>query len=251
MNDSDRDSPDRANDTNIVRLPSLTERQAMQRREANAALPPARQSATHPSMFNIPPATATLLGLILVLQFVLFFFVTGETRFDLYQHFGFVPASYTGRIPFTWPAAVAPFSYMLLHGNWTHVLMNGLMLLAFGSGVERWLGPWRMLAFFILCGLAAAAAQLALTPFSTDPVIGASGGLSGLFAAVMVMSNHMRDRAGLDRTRLWPLALFWIVMTIGSGVIGMPAAEGNAIAWAAHLGGFLAGFAVLKLMRKF
>ena len=135
---------------------------------------------------------------------------------------------------------------MLLHGSWAHVLINGAMLMAFGAGVERWLGAWRMLGLFTVCGLAAVAVQFALNPASTDPVIGASGGLSGLFAAVLVMMQHqgaMRGRFGL-----WPLIALWLVTTVAFGYTGAP--DGSAIAWAAHVGGFIAGFAFLPLFRR-
>ncbi len=227
---------------NIIRLPSLAERQRMQRAEAanlnhNKAQP----------FLNIPPMTKAMLAVLVAVQFLCSVVLDPAAREDVYEHLGFVPGAFTGHAPFTMLDLLTPFTYMLLHGGWIHLAMNGLMLMAFGSGVERWMGPRRLLIFCLLSGIIAAAAQLALDPASTDPVIGASGALSGLFAAVMVMMNRMRANAGLPTTRMMPFIILWIVLTAGSGMIGMP--NGNDVAWAAHIGGFLGGFVILRLMR--
>ena len=240
MDSDDPPRPDTGN--NIVHLLTLAERQRMQRREEKAL-----RRNTHPPLINLPPMTKAILLVLIAVHAVLNFAVAPDVRGGIYQHFGFVPAIFTGHLPFVWTAIVTPFSYMLLHGGWMHLAVNGLMLAALGAGVERWMGPWRMLAFFTACGLIAAFAHLALNSGSTDPVIGASGGLSGLFAAVLVMMNQMRARAGMPVARMLPVALLWIVITVVSGMMGMP--NDNSIAWAAHVGGFLGGFAVLRLMR--
>ena len=106
-----------------------------------------------------------------------------------------------------------------------------------------------MLIFFVLCGLCGAALHFALNPFSVYPVVGASGGLSGFFAAALVMINRGRTGAsiGSGRYGMWPFILLWIGISVLFGMMGSP--DGGAIAWAAHVGGFLGGFAVLKLMR--
>ena len=109
---------------------------------------------------------------------------------------GFVPAAFTGGAPFSLLTLATPVTYMLLHGGWMHLAMNGLMLMAFGAGVERWIGARRLLIFCLACGVISAFSHLWLNPHSDDPVIGASGALSGLFAAVLVMMNDMRSRAG-------------------------------------------------------
>ncbi len=198
-------------------------------------------------MINLPPMTKAMLLAIIAAHVLLQLLFSEAGRFEIFMDFGFVPAHYTGVLPFTWTALLAPFTYILIHGGWVHVIMNGVMLMAFGTGAERWMGPRRLLVFCLACGVFAAAAHLALNPFSKDPVVGASGALSGLFAAVMVMMTKARDRAGLGRNRMIPFILVWIAITVALGMMGAPG--GGTVAWAAHVGGFLGGFVMLRVLR--
>jgi membrane associated rhomboid family serine protease len=193
-------------------------------------------------LLNLPPVTKALTILIVVIQVVMTFLPDARVEW-IYNHFGFVPARYAGDLPFGWPGLVAPFTYAFLHGGWFHIFVNGSMLMAFGSGVERLTGGKRMFVFFMLCSLAALPLQWILTPHLQEPVVGASGGLSGLFAAVILMMRA--SGAGFQgRYGLWPFVILWLVITIGTGMAGSP--DGSAVAWAAHIGGFLAGLALLK-----
>ena len=107
----------------------------------------------------------------------------------------------------------APVTHMLLHGNWMHLAINGLMLAAFGAGAERWMGSRRMIALALISGLFATAFYFIFSPFSKDPVIGASGALNGLFAAVIVMMTRARAQAGMGRNSLAPFIAIWLVVT--------------------------------------
>lgn len=200
-----------------------------------------------PPLVNLPPLTAALLALLIAVQALIAFLPDDGEKLALFYRFGFVPADYTGAGEGGWHLLVAPFTYMLLHGGWTHLAMNGAMLMAFGAGIERWLGPARMLVLFVLCGLAAAAVQFAAAPYSTVPVVGASGAVSGLFAAIMVM---LRETVGLNAGRrgMWPFLGLWIGITVLTGLLGGP--DGAHIAWQAHIGGFLSGFLVLRFLHR-
>ncbi len=231
--------PEKPGNDNVVSLPSLAERQKMQR-EKNRRDP-------QPPLINLPVMTKCLLLAMIGVHAVLTVFLDEPARFDIYQTFGFVPARYSGDMPFSLTALIAPLSYMLLHGSWTHVAMNGLMLAAFGAGMERWMGKWRMLTFTILCGLFAVFIHFIFNMHSDDPVIGASGALSGMFAAVMVMMNKQRASLGMAQTRMLPFIILWIAITVGTGLAGMPG--GANIAWETHIGGFLGGFIILRLMK--
>jgi membrane associated rhomboid family serine protease len=204
---------------------------------------PAR-SARQP-IFNIPPITRTLLiANIAVHGFRLLLPEGSDER--VIRLFAFIPARYTvGRLG--WPALIDPVSYQFLHANVTHLFINMLALLAFGSGVERRLGRWRMLTLTILSGVVAAGSHAAVYPSSTLPVIGASGAISGLFGAVLRM--QARSAAG-RRTGLWPLLALWIIVTVVAGQIGLPGQPGAQIAWVAHLGGFACGLAVFGLFDR-
>ncbi|MGO8920474.1 MAG: rhomboid family intramembrane serine protease [Stellaceae bacterium] len=160
--------------------------------------------------------------------------------------FAFVPARYTAE-PLGWPALVDPVTYQFLHANLTHLGVNMLALLAFGSGVERRVGGWRMLALTIVCGIVAAAAHLGVYPQSAQPVIGASGAISGLFGGVL----RLQASAGSDRrTGLWLVIVLWIIVTVIAGQTGMPGQPGAPIAWIAHLGGFVAGLLMFGLFER-
>src|SRR5690606_4715677 len=117
---------------------------------------------------------------------------------------------------------------------------------AFGSGLEKWLGSRRMLILFFASGLFGVAAHFILNIGSEYPLIGASGGLSGFFAAAIVMLNRGQREMG-GRVGILPFALIWIGLSSGLGMLGGP--DGSMIAWAAHVGGFLGGFVILKAMR--
>lgn len=195
---------------------------------------------------NLPPYTKYLLLLIIVPHIIINFLLTDAQAHWVFIHLGFIPGRFTGEALFEPIALLTPFTHMLLHGSWLHIAMNAVMLLAFGSGVERWLGGKRMIVFFLICGFFGVAAHFALNFYSIQPVIGASGGLSGLFAAALIMIN--RQHGGLTgKYGMWPFIILWIGISIAFGLIGSP--DGSEIAWAAHVGGFLGGFLVLKLTK--
>lgn len=195
----------------------------------NATIAPARQP-----ILNIPPITKALL-IANVAVHALRLLLTGALDDALVATFAFIPARYTAQGAFGWPALVDPLSYQFLHGSLAHLGINMLALLAFGAGVERRIGGRRMLVFTLLCGVVSAAAHLIAYPSSIDPVIGASGAISGLFGGVL----RFRAQGGARRG-LWPFIALWIIMDVVTGVTGM-GGDGEAIAWVAHIGGFLAG----------
>lgn len=215
------------------------------------SFPPPPEGAAPPilppqPLIKLPPMTAAILAILVIVQIFVVLLPSDAQRLALFYNFGLVPAYYTETESAGWRLFTGPFTYMLLHGGWMHLVMNSAMLMAFGAGIERWIGPARMLALFVLCGLAAAVIQFAASPFSTVPIVGASGAISGLFAAVMVM---LRETVGLNAGRrgLWPFLTLWIGITILTGIIGGP--DGARIAWQAHIGGFLSGFLFLRLLR--
>lgn len=172
------------------------------------------------------------------------------------ERFAFIPALYDPAFlaanhvdPGTWWDRMVPFiSYMALHNDITHLTINSLFLLAFGPVVARRFGTTLFLAFFVVCGVAAAATFLALNWGTPNPVIGASGAISGLMAAGLRLLPTLRPEPGggtllpiLSRQVLL-FSLVWIGMNIIAGVTGLGmGGETALIAWQAHLGGFVAG----------
>lgn len=222
----------------IIPMPSAKEREKMRLKKS-------QNQEAHVPVFNIPPFTKYLLGLILGIYFVMGVILPDDIVEWMLSHFGFIPEQFHANSLNVF-LLVSPLTYMLLHGSWMHVIMNAFMLAAFGSGVERWLGFKRTLAVFLISGLCGAALHYILNTGSPYPMIGASGGISGLFAAAIVMMNKSGQEMG-GRVGILPFALLWIGLSIGFGMIGGP--DGSLIAWAAHVGGFLGGFLALKLMR--
>ncbi len=194
-------------------------------------------------MFNIPPLVGALIGACCAIYVVMLLLpVSAETWVLL--HLAFIPLRY---LPggFGWESVAGPVTHQFLHGGVLHLLINMVMLAAFGAGVERALGRARTLALFLLCGVAGAFTHFAFYPDSFAPVVGASGSISGLFGAVLrLMGARPLDRGGI---RLLPVAIIWIGFAVLVGVTGAPGAEGIQIAWAAHVGGFVAGLVLPPL----
>jgi membrane associated rhomboid family serine protease len=158
-------------------------------------------------------------------------------------------------------------SYALLHGSWTHVLMNCLWLAAFGTPVARRCGGVRFFVIFLVTALAGAVAHALLHPYQTIPMIGASAAVSGMMACaawfmfaprVWLLEGrpaevHERPRETLleivrNRRVLIFLAV-WLATNFFSGILAQPLGVTDAsIAWEAHVGGFLAGLLIFPFL---
>jgi len=179
--------------------------------------------------------------------------------------FGAVPCRITGACSvlgeFPHPIATI-FTSMFMHGGLFHVAGNMLYLWIFGDNVEDTLGHGRFLAFYLLSGVAAALAQIAVHPGSHIPMVGASGAVSGVLGAYLLLFPYASVLMLLIfgffvRIVHWPAMIvlgLWIVVQFVSGLItASAAAAGGEVtggtAWFAHIGGFLAGIILLFLMR--
>lgn len=143
---------------------------------------------------------------------------------------------------------------MFLHGGWLHIIGNLWFLWIFGGNVEDSMGHRRFGIFYVLCGLAAAAAQIVSDPDSSVPMVGASGAIGGVMGAYIVLYPrvhvHMFVFLGfLATTIAVPAVLmlgYWLLIQVFSGIASL-GAQGGGVAFWAHVGGFVAG-AVLVLM---
>ncbi len=203
-------------------------------------------------IFNLPPMVGKLIGLNVAVHAARYFIADDAT---LVTALGFVPARYGGSLAddagpdmpgLGWTALVAPLTYQFLHGGVAHLGLNMLSLAAFGSAVERRLGGWRMLAFYLLTGIAAAFAHWAMDPASPDPVIGASGAISGVFAGALLLLREL-GQFGSGRRQLFLIIGLWLAMTVLTGSSAPPGTGGAPVAWVAHIGGFFAGLALWPL----
>ncbi|MBT5415195.1 MAG: rhomboid family intramembrane serine protease [Rhodospirillaceae bacterium] len=194
---------------------------------------------------NLPPATAWLIGIMVAIH-GLRSLLPPEANAWILANLAFVPGYYLLPPPLSWQEIIAPLSHQFLHGGWGHLAVNGLALAAFGSGVERLAGARRTVLFFLASGLAGALAQWAADPAALIPMVGASGGISGLFGAALRLLSGGGPAPG--RVRILPVAAIWIVINVVFGLTG--GVEGESIAWIAHLGGFAFGLAAFPLLRR-
>lgn len=206
-----------------------------------AAPPPPRQPAV-----NLPPMVLALILINVAIHVLLLLVPFGAWEWTLI-HFAFIPVRYSVEGLGGWGAWIAPISYQFLHGGWLHLLLNMVMLAAFGSALERTLGRNRMLFVYALSGIAGAFTHFAIFPDAQVPVIGASGSISGLFGATLWLMARP-DRYGRRSMRFWPAAVIWIGISIAIGFTGMPGVVSGQIAWAAHVGGFLAGIVMMMAL---
>jgi len=149
---------------------------------------------------------------------------------------------------------------MFMHAGWMHIIGNMVFLWAFGPEVEDAMGPLRYLPFYLLSGLAASLAQIALMPHSTVPNLGASGAIAGVMGAFLVTYPRDQIRTLLFfgwfvRTAFIPAALLiglWFVIQLFSQVGAVANAQGGGgVAYAAHVGGFIFGAAAGRIFEGF
>ena len=141
------------------------------------------------------------------------------------------------------------FSSMFMHGDIMHLLGNMLFLWIFGDNIEDRLGHIRYAVFYIVCGIAAALAQIIMGPGSIIPMLGASGAISGVLGGYILLFPHKRVRAFIFRflteVPAYAAVGIWIVYQIVLGYLSP--SEGGGVAYAAHIGGFIAGLALIKI----
>ena len=203
-------------------------------RDFPGAAPPQREPA-----INVPPVTLALIVFMLVLH-GLRQFLSDNLDASLVYTFSVVPARFTGHAEADIETVVlAPLTHMVLHADWLHVGINVATLAAFGSPVERVLGAWRYLLLFVVTGLIGAALHVVLYASDISPMLGASGAISGLFGALLIIL-----RAAGRLTAMVPFTILWLALQIGMGLF-MTTPGGDTIAWAGHIGGFVAGLVLL------
>jgi membrane associated rhomboid family serine protease len=160
------------------------------------------------------------------------------------------------------PRFASPFTSMFLHGGWMHLLGNLLFLWIYGDNVEDAMGHWRFLVFYLLCGIAAIAAQALSNPYSPYPIIGASGAISGVLGAYLLLFPRARVLTLVVlpfflttlRVRAMLLLLLWFAVQLISDLAmphgGAGATAGAGVAFRAHIGGFLAGMLLVPLLKR-
>ena len=203
---------------------------------------------------SLPVVTYALIALN-----VLFFFVELSGGNAFIQQWAFIPRRFGQD-----PAGGIPtiFTAMFMHAGWLHLGGNMLYLWIFGDNVEDTVGHGRFLLFYLAAGVAAALAQVMLNPSSRVPMVGASGAVSGVLGAYLLLFPYARVLTLLIigffvRFVHVPAMIvlgFWIVLQLLNGFItfsaqSMGRGESGGVAWFAHIGGFLAGMLLLLMLR--
>ena len=156
---------------------------------------------------------------------------------------------------------LTPFTSMFLHGGWGHLLGNCMFFWVFGNNVEDSMGRLRFLAFYLICGLAAAAAHILVQPASPLPTVGASGAISGVLGAYLILYPKIRVNMlfifvifwKVIAIPAWVVLIFWFLWQVLAGLPELmamrPDVSGGVAVWA-HIGGFVAGMFLVKLFEN-
>jgi len=170
--------------------------------------------------------------------------------------FGAIPAVIFGLAELPPHLAAVPgwmtlVTSLFLHGGWMHLLGNMLFLWIFGDNVEDSMGHPRYLVFYLLCGVLATLMHAVVAPTAQTPLIGASGAISGVLGAYLIL--HPRARLLVLFMSIIPLRLpAWIVLGswIGLQFLNLNSSAGSDVAWWAHVGGFIAGAILIVPFRR-
>ncbi|WP_246088548.1 rhomboid family intramembrane serine protease [Phreatobacter stygius] len=226
-------------------------------------------------ILNIPGVIAVLAGVMILVHCWRVFVLDPETDIQVLLTFAFIPARFERSLAASWgfPGGIAAdiwsfVTYAFLHADWTHLGVNVLWFVVFGSPVARRFGTLRSLAFFVVTAAIGAAAHLAANGAELAPMIGASAAVSGFTAAAVRFvfqsggplgpmrsahpdAYHVPALSLPDLVRngtVMGMITVWILLNVVFGAVSLPipGAEGQ-IAWQAHLGGFVAGLVLFRL----
>jgi membrane associated rhomboid family serine protease len=149
------------------------------------------------------------------------------------------------------------FTSMFLHGGWGHLLMNMLFLWVFGNNIEDSMGHIRYVIFYLVCGVAAAGAQILIAPESQLPMVGASGAVSGVMGAYILLYPRVKVLIYFPPIFFFNVSAvlilgYWIIVQVAQGVLVLQveAADVGGVAFWAHIGGFVAGLILIKPFEK-
>ena len=222
--------------------------------------------------------TPIMTWLILGLTFAVWFAVQGGGMNPLALarsvcDYGLVPAELTHRVAVGYQVPMGqglacvvdnssinkftPLTSIFLHGGWGHILGNSLYFWVFGNNIEDSMGPGRFLVFYLLCGLAAAGTHIALNPASPLPTVGASGAISGVLGAYLVLYPSVRVNylfpPFIFRTfaiRAWIALIWWFGTQALAAYLTPLRGESAGVAVWAHIGGFVTGVLLVKLFEN-
>jgi membrane associated rhomboid family serine protease len=195
------------------------------------------------------PVVTILLIVVNILVFLFEFSLDPETQNAFIAAYGLIPDQFHFSNVIT---------SMFLHGGWMHVLGNMWFLWIFGDNIEDILGHGKYILFYLLCGVVAALAQVAVSPNSRIPTVGASGAIAGIMGAYMIKFPHSRILSLVTivfffttvEIPAWIMLIYWFVIQFFSGVgtLGSSQVSQGGVAFFAHIGGFIAGIVLISVM---
>lgn len=208
---------------------------------------------------NVPYATYAIL-ILNALAWVLFQGAGFGDQLDASVcNYGLIPSDVLGNSQYgdqrICPSSASSFSLissMFMHGSWMHILGNMWFLWVFGDNVEDSMGSVRFAIFYILCGLAAAAAQMFMDVNSLIPMVGASGAIGGVMGAYILLyprvKVHILVFIIIIKVPAVAMLGYWIGVQVIGGISSMSHTGGGVAFWA-HIGGFVAGIALAMLFK--
>ena len=220
---------------------------------------------------NLPIVTYVIIGMNIVVWVVVQGLGATYPLAESFCQYALIPGDLLGSAPPNTQIAVAQnltcpidgqgqlstlVSSMFMHGGWFHIIGNMLFLWVFGDNVEDVMGPFRFAAFYVLCGLAAAIAQIVTDPTSLIPMVGASGAIGGVMGAYAILYPRARIHMLLIlivyvttiSVPAFVVLGYWFLIQVISG-LGTLGASGGGVAFWAHIGGFAAGVVLVFLFR--
>lgn len=207
-----------------------------------------------------PVVTYTIIGMCVAVFLWQFSLDARAEQIAVYAY-GLIPGELFGKVQIDPrigrpPGWMTIFTSMFLHGGWMHLIGNMAYLWIFGDNIEASLGRGRYIAFYLICGVFAAAAQIAVAPTSEVPMIGASGAISGVLGGYLVLHPRANIRVfvwliiyiSVWNLPAWIVLGFWFGGQLLSSMSVDPGEPG--VAFMAHIGGFVAGAALVFFFKK-
>lgn len=212
-------------------------------------------------VFNIPAVVVLLIAICAGVFIIQEQFLTPAQQWVLLRDYAFIPLRYTGSYGFDITSLTTPVTYAFLHGGTGHLVVNMIWLAAFGSPLAGRIGSTRFLVFWVVTAGAAVLLHFLVHPQDMTPVVGASGAVSGMMGAaarfgfridrsrktsrfsgpVLTISQVARSRTAVT------FLLVWSAVNLVVGLFSASSGNTQTIAWEAHIGGFLAGFLLIRL----
>jgi membrane associated rhomboid family serine protease len=203
---------------------------------------------------NNPTRRTPILTIILIIINVAVFLYTNSlsarAQALVFRDYGLIPLKITAALSAT--TAQTFITSMFLHGGWLHIAGNMLFLWIFGNNIEDRLGKIRFILFYVVCGILAGLAQIAIDPKSPIPEIGASGAIAGVLGGYIVLFPRAKVKTLIfiwyfiriaDISAVWVLGL-WFVLQVANGFTAYGQSD---VAFFAHIGGFIAGAILIKV----